>query len=522
MTMPKRLTLLVYSLVLTLPLTAAEWSRPGTAERTDDGYLVRFELSDIPAGRFAGLEQASLSAAVQTAENGEAARAEVIPAGGGAAVAAAETIQPDKPLTFDVTPAVDRILFYGAPNDGFRLRLFAPDGRPADWELRDFTLSLTLDGEAPTPAQLPAHTLRSFPSALLPPVKEPYIFHIFAGGPPPHAGRLINTWHATDMKSFAAARPEQGALPLAWLYGPNNPHLNSEEEFIQSYENAARHYLGIHVDEWQGTRRAGAEIAETADPNRARNDKIAWSIRAIEAVKTAHPEFFVAVYWRGEDSIEPLTRQKLPDLLIMEGQSHLNKIFRPDWGVSLEEAMERLAYAKRLGMIEQTIPLFGFFENPENYHPDRILTLPELETMIRTGRERFPEMPGLAFYGSPETDDPGSGAAQLVTEAEALCWKYFIAPAPELRILAPAFHAVITAPKVEITARALPRDGRTIRRYDWFVDNRLLAQTPTEHFQLDTRLLEPGDHLLTVQAVDSGWNRSAAQLPIKVAGKAAP
>ncbi len=243
MTMPKRLTLLVYSLVLTLPLTAAEWSRPGTAERTDDGYLVRFELSDIPAGRFAGLEQASLSAAVQTAENGEAARAEVIPAGGGAAVAAAETIQPDKPLTFDVTPAVDRILFYGAPNDGFRLRLFASDGRPTDWELRDFTLSLTLDGEAPT---------------------------------------------------------------------------------------------------------------------------------------------------------------------------------------------------------------------------------------------------------------------------------------PELRILAPAFHAVITAPKVEITARALPRDGRTIRRYDWFVDNRQLAQTPTEHFQLDTRLLEPGDHLLTVQAIDSGWNRSAAQLPIKVAGKAAP
>jgi len=80
----------------------------------------------------------------------------------------------------------------------------------------------------------------------------------------------------------------------------------------------------------------------------------------------------------------------------------------------------------------------------------------------------------------------------------------------------PAFGSVLRQPRVECRVTATGKDGRAIRRYDWFVDNRLVAQTPGAAWVWDTRDVEPGRHLLTVQAVDMAWNRRAAQVPVQV------
>jgi hypothetical protein len=409
----------------------------------------------------------------------------------------------------DLTAIVDAWLYQGRPNHGLLLRIGETIfGRPnaGAWNVKvsEMTLTVEMTGRPPTPAAQPARTLRYYPSALLPPVRSPYYFHMFNGAPTEHSQRLINSFDATG------ARPEQGELALTWFYGPNNPYLNTAQEFVESYSKAAMAGgLGIHVDEWQGATRSGVAVGEGEDPNRLKDEeKLTGSIDGILAAKKLNPAFFIAVYWRGEDSILPLTQHGLPDLLIVEAQEYLHHQFPLNIGITQQGVLKRLAYAKKLGMIERTIPLIGMFETVENYHPGKVLTLAQVDQWIKIYRQQYPEMPGIAFYG-------GKGD-ELLRQTEALCWNYYVAPAPDVKLEKPAFGAMLRHPRVECRANATGKDGRAIQRYDWLVDNRLVAQTPDAVWVWDTRDTEPGNHLITVQVIDSAWNRSAVQLPVQV------
>ena len=412
-------------------------------------------------------------------------------------------------VEIEITDIVDAWLYRGHRNDGLLLRIGGTIfGRPnaGAWDVKvsELTLTVELTGRPPTPADQPARTLRTYPSALLPPVRSPYYFHLFNGRPTEHSRRLINSLDAKH------ARPEQGELALGWFYGPNNPYLNTAREFVDSYSKAAMAGgLGIHVDEWQGATRNRVPVGDGEDPNRLKTEeKLTGSIDGILAAKKLNPAFFIAVYWRGEDSILPLTKQGLPDLLISEAQEYLHKKFPLSIGINQQGVLRRLAYAKELGMIERTIPLIGMFETVENYHPGKVLTLAQVDQWIEIYRQQYPEMPGIALYG-------GRGD-ELLRQTEALCWKHYVAPAPDLKVKKPAFGSVLRQPRVECRVTATGKDGRAIRRYDWFVDNRLVAQTPGAAWVWDTRDVEPGRHLLTVQAVDMAWNRRAAQVPVQV------
>ena len=48
------------------------------------------------------------------------------------------------------------------------------------------------------------------------------------------------------------------------------------------------------------------------------------------------------------------------------------------------------------------------------------------------------------------------------------------------------------------------------------IDNRLVAETDVAEYLWDTRGERPGYHFVTVHAVDSGWNRAAAQVMVMV------
>ena len=360
-------------------------------------------------------------------------------------------------------------------------------------------------------SQLDRETLQIFPSAHLPPIRDPYYFLIFAGEPVPHDASVINVMEARR----GQARPERGILPLRWHYGPQTPK-NTEEAIVNSYTSRANQFLGIEVDEWQGDRRAGEQVGKDEDPNRVTmQEKIDWSIKGILEAKKINPAFFVLVYWRAEDSIIPLLEKGYPDLVVLEAQSHLHKRFPKNIGIGLNGVLKRLEFARKLGIIEKTIPLFGFFLNEDEYHPDGVVTSADVEKWIRVSREKFPEMPGFAFYaGSKNTSQPGTYASGLLKKAEELCHQYYIAPAPAVSILSPGYESVLRQDHVTVKAGAEPKNGATIRKYRFFVDNRLMAESDSPEFTVKTRLFGPGRHIITVHAVDSQWNRGVAQLPV--------
>jgi len=67
-----------------------------------------------------------------------------------------------------------------------------------------------------------------------------------------------------------------------------------------------------------------------------------------------------------------------------------------------------------------------------------------------------------------------------------------------------------------VTVEASAKDGRKIKEYRWFVDNRLVACSKIPAFLWDTSGLENGFHFLTVHAIDTKWNRAASQIPVIV------
>lgn len=194
--------------------------------------------------------------------------------------------------------------------------------------------------------------------------------------------------------------------------------------------------------------------------------------------------------------------------MIIEGQEYLSQRFPLSWGIDQRGVLQRAAYAKDLGMIEQAIPLIGFFLSEENYHPGKVLTIEKIEQWLQVYRREYPEMPGIAFYG-------GDGE-ELLRQAEALCWQYYVEPAPEVRFVEPAFAANLRHPRVQLRVEAAGKEGRMIQRYDWFVDNRMVAQTSEDNWVWDTRDVEKGYHLLTVHAIDEDWNRASVQIKVLV------
>ena len=67
-----------------------------------------------------------------------------------------------------------------------------------------------------------------------------------------------------------------------------------------------------------------------------------------------------------------------------------------------------------------------------------------------------------------------------------------------------------------LRAQAEPKGNRAVVRYRWFIDNRLVSETKQPQYRWDLRGDRNGLHLLTVHAIDNGFNRAASQIPVRV------
>ncbi len=518
----------------------------------DGGYpraFIKFDLSEINPGNYAHVKRATLQLDVTAVNNPEeevtTAAAATVPWTQRATwnsrdgdqpwpeeskrtsidYAARETDSTSQVITrpglvdIDVTGIVDAWLYQDLPNYGLLIHTGGDISGPGSeqevgsWELsfasteaesaRRPALVIEMTGTAPTPETIAERTLRWFPSALLAPVRDPYIFYWGFGTAPDFPGAVANVQQVSSGRLDSAQR---GLLPLNWHYGPQGNWAN-EQGVINHYVGRAQSgMLGIMVDEWQGPR-------DSAPGHPLNSDNpfgITGSIKGMVQAKKLNPSFFITVAWRGEMSIEPATEVGLPDMLLIESYSHLRQKHDPTWNIDLSGVKKRIDTARKLGMIERTIPWLGMILQRDDYNEAHgVLTAEIVEEQIAELRRYAPEMPGVAFY---RNDDP-----ELAQACDRLCRKYFVEPAPKVEITNPQYEAALgTTDHVPIRCAATPKENRTIREYKWFIDNRLVAITNQPQYIWDLRGETNGYHFVTVHAVDDAYNRAASQIMVNV------
>ncbi len=360
-----------------------------------------------------------------------------------------------------------------------------------------------------------------YPSAKLPPISEPMFFGFYNMPCSREKQKMVHKWIPhwnllTNVRS-RSGHDEQltetveycighGILPLNWILGPMQPRWDRQSDWVYYYLSAARNknLIGIGVDEWQPNGVAcygGTKVVNFAATG------LIWA-------KQEHPEFYQMVFWRGEDNIiKKVVKQKCIDLLIVEGYSYI--WLRDDWSIQPPDTMKRVELARKWGAIERTIVMLGQVTT-EKCKTNSKLKPPgsiEFEKQIRYFRKHAPEMPGIAFYIAANSFDAIKDKLQA---CDRLFVKYYLKPAPEVIIASPQANSVITGVcKISAIAKAKKSDSNIIY-YLWFVDNRLMAKTIKPQWNWNTRLELPGEHIITVQAVDSKYNRGVKQIKVRV------
>ena len=363
-----------------------------------------------------------------------------------------------------------------------------------------------LEGDPPTPAGIRERTLRWFPSARLPPVKDPYVFYWEFGRVPSYPGAVAN---AQGSGYGLPGDAHIGLLPVRWFPGPQSEAgFPDGHAFIDRYVNAAKNPLAmaIMVDEWQSvTDVPGATTLHVDNPY-----GITGSIQGMIEAKKADPGFFITVAWRGEDNIKPACDAHAVDLLMIEAYSHISAAYPTAWatGGNLGGTFSKIGLARSMGMGDRTIVWLGSFLAPHEYHPGHELTVENFEEQVKAIREFAPEGPGLGFYANSNPE--------LADACDAIVSKYFVEPAPAVSFTYPLERDVLFQNHVRMRVDAVPNleGGRFIREYQWFIDNRLVAKTSGPTYLWDTRGDNLGLHVLTAHAIDSHWNRAAAQITV--------
>lgn len=354
------------------------------------------------------------------------------------------------------------------------------------------------------PATPPAGTvldkvLALYPSAHLPPVSDPYIFYSDSGPLYDYPATVINA-------RGAANRMRRGQLPVSWAYGPQWPYGHTKQDFVKYYLGSIHPDQAILIDEWQAPQLGvpkGSPLA-SSDPY-----GIEGAVEGIAQATQKYPGSLTLIAWRGENSLLPLVKRHGVGYILIEAYTNMDKSVPRSWSVSTFQVDLRIWKARRWGMITRTIPWLGEFFPPDRYRPGDVLTVKELEGQIRHYREIAPEMPGLAFYA-------GKKDSVLAHAANELATKYFIEPAPHVSITSPTRGATLSPAPHTIHAKAEAKDGRRISEYKGFIDNALVYVGSRPSFTWDFSKEAAGSHVITIHAIDSGWNRAAAQISVKI------
>ena len=371
------------------------------------------------------------------------------------------------------------------------------------WSCTTNTQEQTLPLEA-APPETGNHVIRVYPSAHLWPVSEPYLFYWELGAAPSYPGSVANAQGVSN-GTQAQEQIKKDRMPIQWTYGPEWPYGRTKEAFIKYYSEAIRPYRAQMVDEWQSPK-LGAAAGDPLSINDPYG--IEGSIEGIALAKKQSPGTLILIAWRGENSLLPLVKKGGVDYILIEGYSNLPKTYPQSWAIDTHGVDARIARARSWGMITHTIPWLGEILANDQYAPGHVLTAQDLAQQIKHYREVAPEMPGLAFYANTNS--------ALAEAADRLCKEYYVDPAPTVSIDRPTEGSTIPRRSQVITASARGKDARGIREYLGFIDNKLVYEGKANHFRWNFVNASPGKHIITVQAIDTGWNRGVKQIEVIV------
>lgn len=423
--------------------------------------------------------------------------------------------------SLDLTDSMREKIYSGRQEYGLALLLEQPDNIQLEVPP---TLELEFTGIPPAndSASITARALKLFPSATLAPVKDPHIFLlcVYSRDFQDILWNELNTFNTDGVYS----RPEyeqNGILCLRASWMPNEvktKQRKTHEQFMRDFSSSTS---GVAIDEWQvkNTSKRGDPLAKLIGSDSTVT--VDGAITAIREFKKIKPEAMVGVYWRGEDSLQPLAADNLPDLVIPEVYTSFTKAEQRKWEIGKIEDAQHLAWAKEDGYYDKVIPLHGcvFASSvfPEN---DKPWTRERLEHDIKFFKDKHPTLIGQGFYCSTgeKTKENIEALVPVLKWADEILHDVYIKPAPVVTVIQPVFEAKFSQalPHVTIQADAVAKDERKIIQYQWFIDNRLIAETAENKYLWDIRGEQPGRHIITVHAVDEKYYRGASQIPVTI------
>lgn len=206
---------------------------------------------------------------------------------------------------------------------------------------------------------------------------------------------------------------KRGVVTLKWAYGPQSEWSEGKPAYYRDQcapflAGHAFRFAGVGIDEWNpGSERFAEESKLAAEGYRAARK--AWPDNLVVAWVTDPDETFLALLADGTF-----------DLAIIEGYT-----FIPDvGGLVLDGIRERCAKVARAGLLDRTIPCFGYVAAGADA-AGRRMTAEDLGGLVRAIHAEYPQMPGVAFYGH---DDGDPGTPALVAAAERLALELFPTP----------------------------------------------------------------------------------------------
>lgn len=193
-----------------------------------------------------------------------------------------------------------------------------------------------------------------------------------------------------------------GRTTLDWAYGMNHPDAKGPGDWEKLCSEQGRAFprrkspaqfisAGVALDEWVPAKKPQNE---------------AWISEGLRAGKRQNPDAFIAV-WSTDPSpaLLDLAREGTVDLIMVEAYTHCDPQSPPGLVTSWGHAMRRCEAFVKAGLEEKTIFGFGHINGASQLKGERLSGAWLREKMAEL-KQRFPKMPGVAFFQNKSPDTP--------------------------------------------------------------------------------------------------------------------
>jgi len=260
------------------------------------------------------------------------------------------------------------------------------------------------------------------PKELLRLPKPPYI--IWYQCPYPDDMKSWNLDASVGNLSWAIENHHRGVTSLMWAYGPNAPGdvAQSADWFESQFAGIAQAgYVGVAVDEWN--------VPDT-------HEMVPRFVEGLRRAKKRFPNLFVAVWVTHPTPLFiQLMREGTIDLAIIQGYTYVPE--HPEWAIAWDDLIrERVERMKKERLLHKTIVCVGWVLGVPDSKGNR-MTPEELSRQVEFLAKRYPQMPGIAFYGGyaqqgsiitalgKPYEDPEGASRTLAILADELARKWY-------------------------------------------------------------------------------------------------